>query len=433
MRILLLGASGFIGSELARALQHAGHVVTGLGRDASLGNRILPGLAWITADLRDLQQAGAWRRHLAGIDQVINASGVLQTGLRDDVEAVQVGAVRALLAAARDEGVSHFIQISATNADLAAASKFMATKGAADAAVAASGLSYTVLRPGLVIGRNAFGGSEMLRMTASLPGILPEVRCTGAVQCIAMCDLIEAVLRSVEHPDSAQGSFDLVEPEGRSLAEITALHRRWLGLKPARWKFSVPRLFLKPVTFMADMLGWLGWRSPLRSNSMAALINGVSGDSRQTAALLSREPLDLPQMLDDLPPAGKADRWHARTAQVYPLALGSLFVLFMVSGVLGLTRLDAAAALLTAQGHGDDLAASLVLAGSLADVALALALLVRQTTRAALAGMLILSLGYLAGSLVLAPQLWLDPLGPMLKVLPVIALILLCIGMADER
>lgn len=47
--------------------------------------------------------------------------------------------------------------------------------------------------------------------------------------------------------------------------------------------------------------------------------------------------------------------------------------------------------------------------------------------------MLALSLGYVAGSLILAPELWLDPLGPMLKVLPVAALILLCLGMADER
>lgn len=433
MRILLLGASGFIGSELARALQQAGHTVTGLGRDMRWAERTLPGLAWIEADLRDLRRAEDWHGHLAGIDQVINASGVLQTGLRDNIETVQLDAIQALLVASKSAGLSHFIQISASNADPVASNRFMATKGVADASVAASGLSYTVLRPGLVIGRNAFGGTEMLRMTASLPLVLPDIEGTGSVQCVAMSDLVEAVLRSVENPDLAQGSFDLVEAQGHPLVEVTALHRRWLGLAPARWNVGVPRSLLRPATLLADALGWLGWRSPLRSNSIAALMNGVSGDSRQAAALLGREPLGLAQTLDGLPAAGKADRWHARTALAYPLALGTLFILFLASGILGLLRVEVAAGLLKGSGTAANFAQALVIAGSLADIAAALALLLRRTTRAALIGMLALSLGYVAGSLILAPELWLDPLGPMLKVLPVAALILLCLGMADER
>ncbi len=433
MRVLLLGASGFIGSELTRALQMAGHSVTGLGRDRAYAARTLPGIDWITADLRAMQSTADWQPHLVGIDAVVNASGSLQTGLRDNVERVQLDAIRALIAACERSKSIHFVQISASNADPAAPSSFMATKGEADALLTASGLSCTVLRPGLVIGRNAFGGTEMTRMVASLPGIVPVVTGTGEVQCVAMRDLVDAVILSMQNPERAQGSYDLVERDGRPLDAVIALHRAWLGIAPARLHLPLPRWLLRPVTVVADALGWLGWRSPLRSNSIAALMNGVSGNTDQAHMLLGREPLSLEQTLAALPPSGKADRWHARTALVYPLAMVCLFALWLGSGLLGLQHLQQAANILSTGGVPIERAMNTVFLASLADIALAALLVVRRTTRLALLGMLAASFGYVAESVVMAPYLWSDPLGPMLKVLPAIALTLLCLAMVDER
>ena len=71
--------------------------------------------------------------------------------------------------------------------------------------------------------------------------------------------------------------------------------------------------------------------------------------------------------------------------------------------------------------------------GAVADIALGLAILCKPWTRTAALGMAALSVLYLAGGLVFAPDLWADPLGPMVKVLPGIMLALLVWLTTDER
>jgi len=430
-RVLLVGAGGFIGSAIARALIDDGHALVAQGRDLDHGRRVLPEAEWRFGDLRAMTAPASWAEHLRSVEIVINASGALQSGLRDDVTRVQHDAIVALAQAARAAGVTHFIQLSAAGAERGAPSDFMASKAAADAGVIASGLACTVLRPGLVIGRNAFGGTELLRTAAGLPWLSPEIAGTGAIQCVALADVVSAVRQSIA--ERITGSFDLVEEQAHTLGEVIAAHRRWLGFPAARWRPRVPLAALKPLTLAADLLGWLGWRSPLRRNAVASLAAGVRGNVDQARALLGREPLSLAQTLTALGPAGKADRWHARLALAWPLALASLVALWLVSGVLGLTRTGAASALLTAGGVGAGTARALVIGGSLADLAVAAGLLLRPWLKPALKASLALSLAYLAGSLLVRPDLWLDPLGPMLKVLPVLALTLACMAMADER
>lgn len=432
MRVLLLGATGFIGSEIARALLAQGHAVTGLARNAQVARRLLPGADWRAGDLRNFQHREDWLPLLAGVDAVVNASGALQSGLRDDVEAVQSGAIRAVVAACVDSGPCRFVQVSAAGAATDAATRFMASKGEADAALARSDLDWTILRPGLVIGRNAFGGTELIRIAAVLPGPAVSFAGTSTIRCTAMADLVEAAVGAC-HGGASGVAADLVEGEAHSLGEIVAAHRRWLGLGPACFEMSVPLALLRPVSLVADALGWLGWRSPLRTTAIMALAVGVDGDPGAARTVLGRNAASLEQMLREMPPAGKADRWHARTAALFPLALVALVCLWLGSGLLGFVRGDAAAAVLESAGISPTLARACVLAGSLGDLAVGAGLLLRPTVRPALLGSLVLAGAYLAGSLAVTPGLWLDPLAPMLKVLPCVVLALLCLAMADER
>ena len=60
-------------------------------------------------------------------------------------------------------------------------------------------------------------------------------------------------------------------------------------------------------------------------------------------------------------------------------------------------------------------------------------LLFRPALRLALGGGAALAIFYAIGATIVRPDLWLDPLGPMVKVVPVIALSMLCLAMAEER
>jgi uncharacterized protein YbjT (DUF2867 family) len=424
MKVLLLGASGFIGSAIADNLLAGGHQVRALGRDLAYGRRILRDAEWAYCDLR---RGAEWPALLSGVSVVINASGALQSGLRDDVGQVQEHAVAALVQACRTAGIAQFIQISAAGAGRQTG-PFMQTKARADALLAESGVPHTIIRPGLVIGRNGFGGTELLRAAAGMPvGLV--LSGAGTIQTAALADVIAAVRRVIAEPARCAGCFDLLESQPRSLGDIIAVHRAWLGLPPPRLTITMPIALLRPITLLADALGWLGWRSPLRSNAVAALTFGVSGDAAQARALLGCEPLSLPETLAQAGQAGKADRWHARIAPVYPLALAALVVLWLAGGIIGLARLNEAAALL-----GQTPAArAAVIGGSLADIAIALGIIYRPTLRPALLASSALAAAYVIGAALVRPDLWLDPLGAMVKVIPIIALSLLCHAMAEER
>ena len=194
-RLLILGATGFIGSEIASALIADGHDVRLAARDLDYGRRLFPDADWRLADLNRLTAQGDWAPLLERIDIVVNAAGLLQSSPGDDVTRVQRDAVTALGEACRAAGVARIVQISA--AGIAGNdSDFMTSKAEADAALLAGPVPAIVLRPGLVIGRNAYGGTQLIRMAAALPfGLFPPL---GApIRCIALADVVAAVRLAV--------------------------------------------------------------------------------------------------------------------------------------------------------------------------------------------------------------------------------------------
>ncbi|WP_245235409.1 NAD(P)H-binding protein [Mesorhizobium erdmanii] len=278
MKILVLGGYGLIGDAVVGRLLRDGHHVTGLGRDIRDAQRRRPAARWIAVDMSKLLAAEDWLPVVAGMDAVVNAAGALQDGPRDRLDAVHRGSVVALVAACEQTGVSRFAQISAVGADLSSADVFFSTKAQGDKAVASSSLEWTILRPGLVIAPAAYGGTALLRALAAFPGFIPAVMARQPIQTVAVADVAEAVSRAVTGSLPFRSVLDLVETEARSLADVLLAFRGWLGLPRVR---VVPVLAIvgRLASVLADGLGRLGWRSPLRSAALAALARGVTGDA----------------------------------------------------------------------------------------------------------------------------------------------------------
>lgn len=431
MRVLVIGAYGFIGSALARRLHAAGHAVTGLGRDLQLGRRLLPAIGWRAADLTELQTAQAWLPWLADVDVVVNAAGALQSSGRDDVVAVHDTAIRALTDACEAAGIQRLVQVSAPATRADASTAFMRSKAAADAHIHASRLDWVILRPGLVIGRDAYGGSALLRALAVQPGLQALVYGDRPVQTVALDDVADTVLAAVEGVLPAGTDVDLVEDRPRPLREVVAALRAWLGMAPPRWQLDVPAAAAAGVARIADALGRLGWRSPLRSTALAVLGGGVTGDPGPLRGLTGRSRLDLQQTLERQP-ATVQERWFARSYLLMPLVLGCLSLFWLLSGAIGLARVEAAAGVLDGTAAAA-FAPALVVGGALLDIALGLGVLVRRHARRACLGMVLLTIAYLAAGTLLTPQLWLDPLGVFVKTLPGMVLALVGLVMLESR
>ena len=423
MNILILGATGFIGSVVAARLVADGHAVTGLGRNPMRARPKQPAIDWRRADLSHMTKADDWDEILNGQHAVVNCAGALQDGLSDNLAATQAEAMLALYAAAKRGSQPLIVQISARTAGAAGDLPFLATKRRADEALAASGLPCLILRPALVLGRNAHGGSALLRALAAFPLVLPLVHAESLVETLSVDDVAEAVSRAVSGDIS--GDVDLAAAETLTLADLVRLHRQWLGLPPARL-FALAPWLARPATWLADLSGLLGWRSPLRSTAMTVMSEGVQS-SKVDGGLVASAAATL-----SANPSGVQDLWFARLYLLKPLVISGLSVFWLLSGLIPLLALERTSAhFLPFMPHAA--ATALTLATCLVDIVLGAAVLVRPLAKRALVGMLGVSLAYLAGASLLEPALWLDPLGVLVKVLPSILLTLVALAILDER
>jgi uncharacterized protein YbjT (DUF2867 family) len=233
--VCVLGGSGFVGTELVIRLVRAGHWVRvptrNLGRVERL--RVLA-----TAELRlaNVHDPRALGQLFAGCDAVINLIGILNPRGSASFEAVHTALAARVMAAARPAGVRHLLQMSALGADEHAPSRYLRSKGAAEAHLRAATLAdpshtaVTIFRPSVIFGpgdslTNRFAG--LLRLSA---GWLPLARPRARFAPICVFDVVEAFVRALRSAASHGATYELCGPEVMTLEEIVRQTARVAGL-----------------------------------------------------------------------------------------------------------------------------------------------------------------------------------------------------------
>jgi uncharacterized protein YbjT (DUF2867 family) len=433
MRVLVTGAYGLIGSAVLLRLHREGHELVAAGRSIAAARRRAPFVRWLEADYRRLTIAGDWLPLLEDIDAVVNCAGVLQDGAHDSVHRVHVEATTAMFAACEKIGVRRIIHVSMVGADRAAPTAFARSKAEAEADLAARQLDWTILRPALVLAPAAYGGTALLRALAAVPLVTPIAAAEAKLQVISVDDVAETVAHCLRPGGAVKARWDLAHPAVHTLGALVLAVRDWLGFRP-RPVWRVPNGVAAVIAGLADLIGYLGWRSPARTTALRQLTEGkVVGDPAPWIEATGITPKSLENMLHESWPSA-ADRWFARLYLLKPLLIAALAAFWVATGVITLGPGRAAAMEhLRAAEVPPWLAEPLVVWGGYFDYAVGLLLLLRPLTRLVLILMLIVTPIYLVVGSVLAPQLWLDPLGPYLKIVPLLFATMLALAILDER
>lgn len=420
-RVLVLGADGFIGRAVCAALLARGHrPLRGIRR----GHGKAPpdaGNVWIDfgADI----SPEIWPPRLGGVDAVINTVGIFVEHGAQTFERIHVAAPRALFQACRHAGVRRVVQVSALGADEMAGTAFHRSKRTADEALhALLPTQGVVVRPSLVFGMRG-ASSRMLAMLALLPLTpLPE---GGAahVQPIHVDDLASLLVRLATMPQVGVPTVDAVGPRALSLAAYLAVLRESLGAGPLR---IVP---LKAAT-LGRLAAIFGGRWISR-DALTMLARGNTADAAAVTRLLGRQPRDPARFLD------RGDTNELRvmlTWQLFgPVMRWSVALVWLGSGVTSLVGypLARSLALLAGAGLHGTLAWIALVAGAVIDIAFGIATLAMPRRWLYLLQIATI-LGYTAIITIALPQFWLHPFGPVLKNLPMLAMLgALC--MAQRR
>ena len=426
MQIMVLGAGGFIGRQILAELTAASHQVLAVVRTLAGLDQAFPDARFVRLDLAEVPASADWIPHLAGVDVIVNAAGILRGA---GMEAVHRTAPRALYAAAAEAGVRRVVLLSAISARAEVMTDYARSKLAGEQVLRDAGIDWTILRPSLVYGDGSYGGTSLLRGMAGLPWRVPlPGDGSFAFTPIHARDVARVVRLACEEARFSGQLLEPVGPETLTLRDLLARYRAWLGFGKARF-VAVPM----PVMRLLGRIGDLAGSGPIATNSLEQLVAGNVGDSAAFATAAGFRSRSLDEALRDRP-AQVQDRWHARLFFLAPAIRASLIVLWLASALLGLLAGGAAAAtFVDAMALPSASADALRIGTSILDVAIAGLVAFDRRGRLSTLVQLIAVGAYTLVLGVAMPGLWLDPLGPLLKNLPILALILAHGAIGDKR
>ena len=231
MRIVLLGATGFVGHNLLPELSAAGHSCVVLNRHA-LNCReltVIPGVEVRQSDIYDEEQLKTFFEHA---DAVINMVGILNEPGRKGkgFNRVHVELVETILKACRASGLRRLVQVSALNAGKGS-SHYLASKGRAEELIrAANDLDCTIVQPSVIFGDgdsfiNRFAG--LLKLAPIFPLACPEAK----IQPVWVGDVSAAMALALEDPETFGQTLVMVGPDEFTLRELVEFTASAIGLK----------------------------------------------------------------------------------------------------------------------------------------------------------------------------------------------------------
>ena len=197
MRILIVGASGYIGGRLARLLLAGGHDLTLTGRDARpLAERFADARV-VRADLLDPPTLAP---ALDGVEVAYYLAHSMGAGERGFAERDRQAA-RNFAQAAALAGVSRIVYLGGLGDDDAGLSHHLASRHETGAELAAHGVPVTEFRAAVIIGSGSASFEILRHLTERLP-IMITPRWVGTrCQPIGIRDVLDYLAGALDHPD----------------------------------------------------------------------------------------------------------------------------------------------------------------------------------------------------------------------------------------
>ena len=228
-----------------------------------------------------------------------------------------------------------------------------------------------------------------------------------------------------------RGTWDVMAKEETDLRIVISGFRNRFGGPSQR--LCIPNWSLSIGARLADWVAQLGWRPPIRSTALAELRRGVVGNPGPWIDATGIEPRDLSEIMKALPSTVQ-EAWFARLYLLKSVIVVVLCIFWILSGLIALfPAYDLATGILTDRGLPVWLAAAITIISSLMDITIGMLIAWRRTIRVGLYLGFGVSIFYMSGAAFLTPEMWIEPLGALVKTGPAIILMLVALAIDKDR
>ncbi len=273
-KILITGATGFIGKALTRHLTETDYQVRALIHPSRKSPDLPKGIP-VEAAVSGLNDLRGLRAAMVEVDIVYHLASQEALGARGNLLETDIQGTKNLVAAAQDAGVDRFFYLSHLGADRASAYPIMTAKAIAEDHIKKSSLDYTILRSGIVFGPTDRFTTNLARLIRSIPLIFPlPDQGDTLLQPLWIEDLANIMLWSLDNDDTRRESYQIGGPEQLSFRDVIITMLDVMGLKRSLISISTP--LIRAGTVFSDYLSlniptnifWLDYLATNRTCSL---------------------------------------------------------------------------------------------------------------------------------------------------------------------
>lgn len=291
MRVLVTGASGFLGSSLVRELYRSGYQVRAVIRESSRCQSFPPGVETRAADIRHALQTQEIASGCGAIVHLAAKVHAIDDGSENDYEAINIEGTKHILDAAVRSKVNRVVFASSVKVFGEETSgcieetqtpdpqtAYGRSKWGAEQLVSAyagrHGLTAVSLRLPMVYGPTKKG--NLYRMIEAIDhGRFPVLPRLSAVRSLLHVEnFVQAVFLCLRSPSFRRSAYTVADTEPYCVTDLYDWLRTGLGKAPPRWR--VPLWVLKGGARCGDVLQAIsGSRAPLTTQQLTKLIGSA--------------------------------------------------------------------------------------------------------------------------------------------------------------